>query len=691
MLLRCVREVGQQREKDIRKPVGQVADFEVLHQPFRAFRRFQEGRNDDDGPMIVRNAFREIHARQPPAADGRRGDPVHEGHCRPREGEQRCRESQDRPCPGRAQAVMDFQRERRRQKYGQHENGQQIGCDRRGCEDARDAPAQGRPILQFPFEFRAPLVEHEPADVRFPLLHARLAPLRREPDGRLGDLLLAQRAPFGERLDDMPALVPRLEIRPGVHAQRVAPQRGLRHAERFDELRPGERADPAQTGDAAADGDLIGGFFPALRPLNQLDGLPALRELLLDPVDDQPQRGRFALDVGDELGDERAGHRRIRAHELGQRGDHSLRRLRSGGDEAARPLARQGVGAVPQSETIRHPSEVLDQRQAHHHRHGPQFSEVQRRNGLVGLDETREVIHVHAPVRVGDQLQRKVIDAGESLERTGSQAGQFPAVSGRENIPGDGDLLLDQVEVIEKPLGRLRKAPAPADRFRDNPVRFADDRFILCEAMEEFFGTGLWVHPMAGGRRPGVGHELNGTEYFRAERRLSGVRWCRPRVESAATRGRPRLYRMQKGSPSGRCSARLPRPVEPARPVPPYPHDSILSGGVQARPRRRRRRKSPHALAKALIVLMRSDTARRIAGLRRRNGRSPSFGPAAADTGCPLIRRCAMSWVAKESPDMLRWTNVPWKRRKRGKRAWSGRNAGRPPGASSRSAGTRRA
>ncbi len=70
--------------------------------------------------------------------------------------------------------------------------------------------------------------------------------------------------------------------------------------------------------------------------------------------------------------------------------------------------------------------------------------------------------------------------------------------------------------------------PAPVDRFRDNPMGFADDGFILREAMEQSFGTGLWVHPMAGGHRPGVRIELSGAENLGAERHLSGA----PRVRS---------------------------------------------------------------------------------------------------------------------------------------------------------------
>ena len=66
------------------------------------------------------------------------------------------------------------------------------------------------------------------------------------------------------------------------------------------------------------------------------------------------------------------------------------------------------------------------------------------------------------------------------------------------------------------------------DRFRDNPMGFADDGFILREAMEQSFGTGLWVHPMAGGHRPGVRIELSGAENLGAERHLSGA----PRVRS---------------------------------------------------------------------------------------------------------------------------------------------------------------
>ncbi len=141
--------------------------------------------------------------------------------------------------------------------------------------------------------------------MRFSLFHTRLSPLRSEPDGRLRDFFLAERAAFGQRLDDVPVLVPRLEIHLVMHAQRVSPQRGLRHAERFDELPPRDCADPAQAGDAAADRDLIGRLFPAFRLLDQLDGLSALRELLLDPVDDQPKRRGFPFDVGNELGNER--------------------------------------------------------------------------------------------------------------------------------------------------------------------------------------------------------------------------------------------------------------------------------------------------------------------------------------------------------------------------------------------------
>ena len=59
-------------------------------------------------------------------------------------------------------------------------------------------------------------------------------------------------------------------------------------------------------------------------------------------------------------------------------------------------------------------AQVFQQRQLQHDREGPQFAQLQRLDGLVGGDELGGVVAVDTTVHVGDQLQRQVIDAGET-------------------------------------------------------------------------------------------------------------------------------------------------------------------------------------------------------------------------------------------------------------------------------------
>jgi hypothetical protein len=87
---------------------------------------------------------------------------------------------------------------------------------------------------------------------------------------------------------------------------------------------------------------------------------------LLDPGERQRERGALALQPARELGDERAGHRRVRARHVRGGEDQALGVAAGDLDHAAGPRAGQialgGAGGDARS----HAPQVLDQREAQH-------------------------------------------------------------------------------------------------------------------------------------------------------------------------------------------------------------------------------------------------------------------------------------------------------------------------------------
>ena len=101
--------------------------------------------------------------------------------------------------------------------------------------------------------------------------------------------------------------------------------------------------------------------------------------------------------------------------------------------------------------------------------------EPQRLYRLVRGDERPQAVAVHPAVGVGDQFQRDVVHPRQPGRRPAGQPGQFAAVPARQVPAGGPDLLLDQVIVVEEPLGRGRDPPPEFHGLGDELVRLAQD------------------------------------------------------------------------------------------------------------------------------------------------------------------------------------------------------------------------
>ena len=92
------------------------------------------------------------------------------------------------------------------------------------------------------------------------------------------------------------------------------------------------------------------------------------------------------------------------------------------------------------------------------------------------------------PVNVRDQLQDDAVDARVGRRRAVRQPRQFPAVRRRQVPPGHPDLLLDQIEIIQQPLGRRRIPALAFGRFRHELIRLDKNALVLIQSGNELVG-----------------------------------------------------------------------------------------------------------------------------------------------------------------------------------------------------------
>ncbi len=77
------------------------------------------------------------------------------------------------------------------------------------------------------------------------------------------------------------------------------------------------------------------------------------------------------------------------------------------------------------------------------------------------MNEMPHVIQIQTCTAIDDKLLREIEDARISPQRTGAQLGQLLIEAGGHVVANLAQRLLDQVEVIQYPLGRNRKRLLP--------------------------------------------------------------------------------------------------------------------------------------------------------------------------------------------------------------------------------------
>ncbi len=478
-LLRRVQEVGEERESDVFLGGREVVDLDSLGELPHLFRALEKGGDHDERLEIRRHASRQFELGKT-AGPHELGDvAVDQGDRDFGRGDER-EERQDDELPGGFARHRRKGERHREQRDGGDENRADVAGGRR-CEVGAAQPLGERDaVSHLPLELGPAAGDQEVAGVGLPFV-TRSARRLGAPDDAFGDLDLVQPGSTGEVLDRVPITVAGGEIHFG--DPRPAAQRLFDEADGFEEVGPVDRGNVAHARDHVAHGHVRRDLFLVLEP-HDLVGSQAL---LLDPFR-QPGEGRGPLRVAlpqplEQV--DRKGRREGLAVERPHRFFPRLSRRFPDAEEGVGERLRLLAGDPATDDALGQPAQVLDQDEAQRDRDGPELSHGERLRGLIRDDEAPQGFGVEPAVGVRDEGRRQRVNAGIALERSGVELRKLAVVVLRHVVANLPQLLLDDVEVVDEPLGGGRDRPFFADRVGHRPIGLEQNAAVLAETGEE--------------------------------------------------------------------------------------------------------------------------------------------------------------------------------------------------------------
>ena len=163
------------------------------------------------------------------------------------------------------------------------------------------------------------------------------------------------------------------------------------------------------------------------------------------------------------------------------------------GGLAIRPAAHDPFGE---------PAQVLDVQDAQADGDRPQLADRQRLDLLVGVDHPPQALGIEPAVGVGDVRPRQPEHARVSVEVAAGELRELPVVVGREVVADLPELLVDDREVVDQPLGGRGDRAFVLDRLCQHPICLDQDATVLGHAgTDRHPSVGRGSHLLGGGER----------------------------------------------------------------------------------------------------------------------------------------------------------------------------------------------
>ncbi len=261
-----------------------------------------------------------------------------------------------------------------------------------------------------------------------------------------------------------------------------------------------------------------------------LGGGPLGREELLQPAEGGGDRRVLIAQALEELDAGRRRERRTR--EPAQRCRRDLRAVRAEAEQAVGELVRLLARCPAAHDLLGEAAEVLDEEDPQADRDRPELADRQRLHPLVGAHHAPQALRVEAAVRVCDVGPGETQDPRVAREMALGQLGELAVVVRRQVVADLAELLVDDVEVVDEPLGGRRDRPFVLDRPGQDAVRLQQDAAVLGDAGPDGVSpTGRVGDRLGGGKRLRVLLQPLHAEELREDRLLElGLRANPPAI-----------------------------------------------------------------------------------------------------------------------------------------------------------------
>ena len=211
-----------------------------------------------------------------------------------------------------------------------------------------------------------------------------------------------------------------------------------------------------------------------------LGGRALRREVFFQPAEGRGQRRILIAEPLEQL--DVAGRRERHARQPAQRCRGNVRAVLVELEQLVGELIGQLPRGTAPHDLLREAAEVVDEKDADADRDRPELADRQRLDLLIRAHHAAQDLGIEAAVGVRDVGPREAHHPRIAGEMAARQLRELAVVARGQVVVDLAELLVDDVEVVDEPLGRRRDRTVLLDRPGEDAVRLEEHAAVLGDA-----------------------------------------------------------------------------------------------------------------------------------------------------------------------------------------------------------------